>query len=689
MTLTGLMRVGLMFAGVALGQSFSVATVSVLAAENDSNSPDAAVGIDHIAEVEDLPPSRVRDEVAALDPAAQKRALESFQAHAFPVADLDHLHFCSQGTPLYVCGPGCRHAHDEGEIEMGDEAGLVLEMEEAIATFDSAVPVSPFPASLKFHSNPGSENVIFLNFSGDSIAGTRWNEHESWAPGPDVSIEVRPYDIDGDYSTFNTTEQQRIFRIWLRVAEDYAPFDVNVTTERPSQAMFDTNKVVHVVFSEQFDENGYQVPYWDLGVGVAAIGAFGLSNFNTRHNPAWVMTVGQKFDNRLADVASHEVGHVFGLLHHGLLPNEEYYEGHVALGEPLSWKPIMGQAARARQFTRWSNGEYFNANRTDQDDMAIIASKIGFRPNDHGNTNETATPLIIGAGGVITATTVETDPENNFPQNRGMIGSRNDVDVFSFLTDAGDVNLEVAPLRISTGPNIPNVRGATLDVSIELYDSDGTLLESDDPDGSDPASITYTAEPGVYFLHVTGSGAGDPFASDPTGYTDYGSLGNYSVTGSIVPPASIYHGWAIANGLSGDDAEPDVILQPDGLTNLLKFAFGLDPNSGSFGPVEFIQDGELTKPGVPTLQIAASPDDIIAVYIRRKDYEAAVLTYTVQFSADLKQWTPSNTSPTVLTDANSTSDHEVVGIPFPNSVPVAGGGEPLAARFMRLVVTLE
>ena len=43
-----------------------------------------------------------------------------------------------------------------------------------------------------------------------------------------------PYDLDGDYTTFSDEEQTRIQRIWARVAEDYAPFDVDVTTEQPA-----------------------------------------------------------------------------------------------------------------------------------------------------------------------------------------------------------------------------------------------------------------------------------------------------------------------------------------------------------------------------------------------------------------------------------------------------------------------
>ena len=39
---------------------------------------------------------------------------------------------------------------------------------------------------------------------------------------------------------------------------------------------------------------------------------------------------------------------------------------------------------------------------------------------------------------------------------------------------------------------------------------------------------------GEYYIHVEGTGKGDPFAENPDGYTDYGSLGQYQINGNIV-----------------------------------------------------------------------------------------------------------------------------------------------------------
>jgi hypothetical protein len=54
------------------------------------------------------------------------------------------------------------------------------------------------------------------------------------------------------------------------------------------------------------------------------------------------------------------------------------------------------------------------------------------------------------------------------------------------------------------------------------------------------ATINATVSQGTYYLHIDGIGTGDPFNSTPTGYTEYGSLGEYSITGTIVSGGVLY-----------------------------------------------------------------------------------------------------------------------------------------------------
>ena len=102
--------------------------------------------------------------------------------------------------------------------------------------------------------------------------------------------------------------------------------------------------------------------------------------------------------------------------------------------------------------------------------------------------------------------------------------------------------------------------------------------------------------------------------------------------------------------------------------------------------------GEMTAPGAPSLINFAppgNPDDERAVFTRLKNHEAAGITYTVEFSADLKIWTTSHVTQAVLTDENSAGDHEIVSVPFSGSAPVEGGGDELPPAFMQVTVSMD
>ncbi len=80
--------------------------------------------------------------------------------------------------------------------------------------------------TLMLHSKPGAKRTIYLNFVGATLTNTVWNSSAS-------SITALPFDLDGVPYSFSAAELERIQYIWQRVAEDYAAFDVDVTTEPP------------------------------------------------------------------------------------------------------------------------------------------------------------------------------------------------------------------------------------------------------------------------------------------------------------------------------------------------------------------------------------------------------------------------------------------------------------------------
>lgn len=73
-------------------------------------------------------------------------------------------------------------------------------------------------------SRRGSSRSIYLDFNGHLTSGTAWNKRN----GSD--IETPSFDIDGNPNDFSSQERQRIVAVWRAVAEDFAPFDVDVTT---------------------------------------------------------------------------------------------------------------------------------------------------------------------------------------------------------------------------------------------------------------------------------------------------------------------------------------------------------------------------------------------------------------------------------------------------------------------------
>lgn len=121
----------------------------------------------------------------------------------------------------------------------------------------------------------------------------------------------------------------------------------------------------------------------------------------------------------------------------------------------------------------------------------------------------------------------------------GLINSNTDSDMFKFtMASTGPLNIEVDPVSV----------GATLDAKVSLYDSKGTLLAvaKDNPQVNDPLSATITiaqAPAGLYYVKVQGTGRGSPMAVDPAvgmtwGYTNYGSMGHYTLT--VSKPASAH-----------------------------------------------------------------------------------------------------------------------------------------------------
>ncbi|MCA8998057.1 MAG: cadherin domain-containing protein [Planctomycetaceae bacterium] len=395
---------------------------------------------------------------------------------------------------------------------------------EMLATFEDMTANGPFPESETFrlHSKPGSNYTIYMDFDGQVVTGTPWNTSSN-----NPTINARPYDLDGDPTTFNSQEHDVIQRVWLMVAEDFAPFDVNVTTEEPpvedliKSGPNDSRYGIRVIQTvDDFLNSG--------AGGIAYIGSF---NWNT-DTPAWVFNRGV---GAMAETFSHEVGHAVFLSHDGLNTNNvTYYSGHST--GPTSWGAIMG-APFSKIVTQWDQGEYFDANNNTAsanynngpDDLRVITTLNGFgyRTDDHGSSTGGAT--FLNPNG-------ETDIDM-----LGIIERNDDLDFFRFETGDGPVSFNIQ------GPAERN----NLDIWAGIYDSNGNLVaESNLFDNLSASFDNVVLTSGVYYLKIDGIGSHgvynpstdsveDPTTNipwqqaNPVGYSQYASIGQYQITGTV------------------------------------------------------------------------------------------------------------------------------------------------------------
>lgn len=116
------------------------------------------------------------------------------------------------------------------------------------------------------------------------VRNTAWNSSYSISP-----INAAPYNTDDNPATFSAAELQNIQYIWQRVAEDYAAFDVDVTTETPPPEALprsssnDTTFGARVLISRDWTANNTK----PCGCGgFAYLGVF--DDTTDYYKPAWV-----------------------------------------------------------------------------------------------------------------------------------------------------------------------------------------------------------------------------------------------------------------------------------------------------------------------------------------------------------------------------------------------------------------
>jgi hypothetical protein len=338
-------------------------------------------------------------------------------------------------------------------------------------------------------SFPTARATIFLDFDGHFVHASSWNGGNSFYCAP---------------SGFNDAQITEVFN---RVAEDYRPFNINITTDSTVFLAAPLAQRVRMVVTTTSS--------WYLGVGgVSYTGSFTWGD----DTPGFVFVDRLAYSPKIvAECCSHESGHTLGLSH------QAKYDGSCALittynegtgSGQIGWAPVMGNSYY-KNVSGWNNGPTPNGCTADQDNLSIITSRNGFtyRMDDHSDDPK-VNPTSVNVKNVQFATS-------------GIISTNTDKDAFKFdFTKQGILHLDAQPFSVGA-----DNAGANLDVKVTLLNSYMQVVRVYDPENILNVSIDTILNQGTYYVIVEGAGN--------INSTNYGSLGSYTVSGNFTPMAAM------------------------------------------------------------------------------------------------------------------------------------------------------
>ena len=248
-------------------------------------------------------------------------------------------------------------------------------------------------------------------------------------------------------------------------------------------------------------------------------------------------------------------------------------------------------------------------------------------------------------------------------QNNANLGGTGTIGGNTTITDGGGLTFD-----LSTAPGSHDK--LDLATAKTLTFSGASTLTITSPGGATTGNYTLLTAPG-------GISGTLPILNMPSGWaatlTAENSGTDLVLHITTVGGASPYDTWA-----SGFTPNPGLATEnpdSDSLTNLQEFAFGTNPNASTGGSITYTVGGEVSATGLPVAVNFADPGvDFRAVFGRRKDYIAAGLTYTVQFSAGLDVWVNSTDTPTEVSNS-TTGDIDAVSVPYPLFIETGNGME--------------
>jgi hypothetical protein len=356
----------------------------------------------------------------------------------------------------------------------------------AAGTADPVAIYSETEGVPRVNTKPGARGLIYLNFEGGVATDPVWNY------GRPIAFAPSGLSASG------------ILEVVERVAEDYAPFDVAVSTiwaDYEAAPVGRRTRILVTPTSTALPGSG----------GVAMINAWSAAGKTMSSTvPGWVFTSTPK---QVAEGVSHEAGHTFGLNHDGTATLDgrtlsPYYKGHGGdLNNPLSWAPIMGEAYTRSQ-THWSRGEYASANNK-EDDIALIKRKTnGVGYIDDSLVGVRALEVFGGTFAV-----------------SGVIHHGESTAVYRFATRGGILGASLQPKVAKYG---------NTDLKMVVSDVNGAVLAVSDPVDATAAQVNVSLPEGTYTIGISSGCTGPkPAAGYAAGYPTYGALGQYLLSGTV------------------------------------------------------------------------------------------------------------------------------------------------------------
>jgi hypothetical protein len=366
------------------------------------------------------------------------------------------------------------------------------------------------------NSLPGAAQTIYLDFNGDFLA--TWNRTDSNQTYTNVNVGV--FNLDNNLA-IGDAESAAIQKIWQAVADDFAPFNVNVTTVDPGN--FANGQALRIVMAGQtsatlrtaagntFNMNGTVFIGDNNGnavdtSGYAAIDSYTNGEPNTVYVFARYINTWGNIDSEdrirdlqyvMATTASHEAGHAFGLFH----------QGDYDTGSSIT-TPIMGSNTQGDRSV-WSIN---TTGSTTVNALTHLTNIFGARAGDFSSSYPSASNFPIsynpirGYSGSVTGIIGLNADRDLFRINVSSTGTYN----FNLTTPAFG-NLDGKLILYRVHENVPLVG-----IYYEMIATADPAVTSANPFANLGASFSMTLQPGKYGIVVQSHGS-------------YGDLGQYTL----------------------------------------------------------------------------------------------------------------------------------------------------------------